>query len=117
MLKSLAGIVMIPNVPNLQEYKYKDGVYFTFNAISQEASITDKAKVHHYRVNMFIPAKDVKKWQDRIIPGQMFLLTNGSLSSTIPDGKEYPIVEIKVTPNNFAFLKKAVTQTEEKKNE
>ena len=117
MLKSLAGIIMIPNTPNLQTFKYKDGMYFTFSAISQEASVSAKAKVHHYRVNMFIPAKDIQKWQERITPGQMFLLTNGSLSSMIPEGQQYPIVEVKVTPNNLSFLKKPVTQVEEKPNE
>lgn len=113
MLKSASGIVLIPNDPQLKMANWKDkGIFLSFRVVSQEASNGDKAKLHHYSVNMWVPNDEVQKWQQRIVPGNLFLLTNGGISATIPDGKEYPIYQIKVDRNDFAFLKKAVTTGE-----
>ena len=112
MLKSCAGLLMIPKECALQVNPWKDGAFFKFKAISQEASETESAKVHHYWLSMFVGDKDIKKWTDRIKPGQMFLLSNGSVSALIPEGKEYPIVEIRVSPSNLNYLKKAISVEE-----
>jgi hypothetical protein len=113
MLKSASGIIMIPNEPQLQVSNWKDkGTWFNFQAVSQEATNGDKARLHHYRVAMYVPNEEVKKWRDRIIPGQMFLLTNGAIDGRIPEGKEYPFYQIRVDRNDLSYLKKAVTTGE-----
>jgi hypothetical protein len=113
MLKSASGIILIPNDPQLKLSNWKDkGTFLNFRAVSQEASNGDKAKLHHYSVSMYVPNEEVPKWQQRLTPGQMFLLTNGSVSALIPDGKEYPFIQIKVDRNDLAFIKKAVTTGE-----
>jgi len=113
MLKSASGIVMVPNEPKLRLSAWKDkGTFLNFHVVSQEASIGDKAKLHHYQINMYVPNEEVIKWQGRLVPGNLFLLTNGSVSANIPEGKEYPYFQIKVDRNDLSFLKKAVTTGE-----
>jgi len=110
MLKSASGIIMIPNDPQLRINNWKDkGVYFNFRIVSQEASNGEKAKLHWYQVGMFVPNEEVPKWKERITPGQMFLLTNGSISALIPEGKEYPTYQIRVDRNDLSIIKKAIT--------
>jgi len=104
---------MIPNEPQLRLNNWKDkGTFFNFRVVSQEATNGDKAKLHHYQVSIYIPNEEVVEWQKKIVPGKMFLLSNGSISASIPDGKEYPIVQIRVDRNDFSFLKKAITTGE-----
>ena len=113
MLKSASGIVIIPNEPQLKVSNWKDkGVFMNFRVVSQEASNGDKAKLHHYQVGIYVPNEEVQKWQQRITPGQMFLLTNGSISAMIPDGKEYPFYQIKVDRGDLSIIKKAITTGE-----
>lgn len=113
MLKSASGIVMVPNEPQLKISNWKDrGTFMKFRVVSQEATQAQVAKLHHYYVNMYVPNDEVAKWKEKIIPGQMFLLANGSVSALIPEGKEYPIVEIRVDRGDLSYLKKAVTTGE-----
>ena len=110
MLKSASGIVIIPQQPELQVFLWKDkGAYLSFKAVSQEATQEDKAKLHYYRINIFIPVEEIENWKEKLVPGQMFLLTNGSVSAPILEGKEHPFNTIKVDRNNFCYLKKTVT--------
>ena len=61
---------------------------------------------------MYVSSLEVSKWQERLIPGQMFLLNNGSVYAVIGEGKDYPFYQIKVKADDLVYLKKQVTKGE-----
>jgi hypothetical protein len=108
MLNSASGIIIIQQEPDIREFPWKNGVFLSFKAVSQEATAERTARLHHYLINTWVPSDELERWRRRIQPGTMFLLTNGGVSAAILEGKEYPFNQIKVNRNNLNYLKKQV---------
>jgi len=110
------GLIAIPSQSKLTFNPWKDQGYFaSFDVVSQEPVKNqgkDFHKIHHYVANMFIPKDRRNYWEQRLKPGEIFLIRTADFSSIKPEGYNHAIAQIKITEKNFLHLKQAQWHTE-----
>ncbi len=105
------GLVAIPSQPKLDFVPWNgQGFFANFNVVSQEPR-KDHHKVHYYQVSMFVPKDKRAYWEERLLPGEVFLIRTGDFSSLKPEGYIHPLAQIKTTEKNFLHLKQAQWHT------
>ena len=101
------GLVAIPSQAKLEFIPWNgQGFFANFNVVSQEPK-KDHHKIHHYQVSMFLPSDKQKYWEERLKPGEVFLIRTGDFSSLKSEGFSQPLTQVKVTEKNFLHLKTA----------
>jgi hypothetical protein len=90
-LRGAGGDIQIPEVFDLRENKAKTGYYLQFWGISVEPDRNGNDEFHKYRINMWIPERDLDKWRERIKPGRKFKLQNAGWRAKCEEGKDYPL--------------------------
>lgn len=108
---TVTGLVTVPNDPQLREVKTNSGYYLNFNlGLSEVAKRgNEEIVIHHkYQASMWVPDKDLVQWKEKLVPGNVFLITAGKLASEVreKDGRETSFTSLKLNCNEFKKLKR-----------
>jgi len=67
----------------------------------------DKDKtLHRYQANLWVPTEEIAEWEERIQPGNVFLVESGQWRMKEYEGGKYPIPILELNRFNLRFLKR-----------
>lgn len=84
------GLIVIPSEPQLKITETNKGAYLNFNVVS----IDRKKDVHRYPANMFVPTDQIDEWKEKIVSGNIFLISGGKWSMKDNPDYKYPLPQL-----------------------
>ena len=98
---NIHGVVRIPNECNLAVTPYKGGAYFSFKVFSQDAH----QKSYYYNCSMFIPTEEISIWEEKVKPGNIFIIEFANIDSFTKDDWNMTYHTVKLQRQHFKLMK------------
>ena len=94
----VSGVVGISGQIPVEKIKGEKGYFFNFIVVSPDP---DTRKTTSYNASMWVPEKEVSKWEEELQGGNVFHLQLGFWAMREYEGGKYPIPKLKI--NRYAF--------------